>query len=120
MDECLSYVERMKKIEKINLEINIDCFRREKLRKMIREEDFVDVKQKWKYNREQKLLKKIIDNLKEKLIVMGIPVPELGGFEIENGLPNMKRDINLKLVGFLNDDKVRQVYFLFYLFFYFF
>jgi hypothetical protein len=41
-----------------------------------------------------------------------ILVPKDEGYEIENGLPNMKRDINLKLVAFLNDDKIKQVFFI--------
>jgi hypothetical protein len=42
-----------------------------------------------------------------------ISVPENEGYEIDNGLPEMKRDINLKLVFYLLDDdnKVRQVFY---------
>jgi hypothetical protein len=38
-----------------------------------------------------------------------ISVPENEGYEIVNGLPNMKRDINLKLVYYLNENKIKQV-----------
>jgi predicted RNase H-like nuclease (RuvC/YqgF family) len=38
-------------------------------------------------------------------------VGESEGFEIENGLSGMKRDINLKLVEHLDEDKIRQVFF---------
>jgi hypothetical protein len=50
-----------------------------------------------------------------------ICVPEKEGYEIDNGLLEMKRDINLKLVFYLLDDdnKIRQV-FLFVLFFVYF
>jgi hypothetical protein len=48
-----------------------------------------------------------------------ISVPENEGYEIENGLPDMKRDINLKLVYYLNENQIRQVfyYYSFLLFF---
>jgi hypothetical protein len=39
-----------------------------------------------------------------------IVVPKNEGYEIENGLLDMKRDVNLKLVAFLNEDKIRQVF----------
>jgi hypothetical protein len=61
--------------------------------------------------KEQTELKEIINNLKEEVVVMGIPVPENEGYEIMNGLPNMRRDINLKLIFYLFDDnKIRQVF----------
>jgi hypothetical protein len=43
-----------------------------------------------------------------------IEVPENEGYEIENGLPDMMRDINLKLVFYLGDDdnKIKQVFLL--------
>jgi hypothetical protein len=40
-----------------------------------------------------------------------ISVPENEGYEIENGLPDMKRDINLKLVYYLDESKIRQVFY---------
>jgi hypothetical protein len=62
--------------------------------------------------KEKTELEKIINNLKEELIVMGIPVPQNEGYEIMNGLLKMKRDVNLKLVFYLSDDddKIRQVF----------
>jgi hypothetical protein len=40
-------------------------------------------------------------------------VPEKEGYEIDNGLLEMKRDVNLKLVFYLADDedKIRHVFF---------
>jgi hypothetical protein len=45
----------------------------------------------------------------------GILVPKDEGYEIVNGLLDMKRDINLKLVFYLADDenKIKQVFFCF-------
>jgi hypothetical protein len=42
----------------------------------------------------------------------GIPVPDSKDFNITDGLLGMKRDLNLKLVKHLSDDKIRQVFFL--------
>jgi hypothetical protein len=44
-----------------------------------------------------------------------ISVPKKKGYEIEKGLLEMKRDINLKLIFYLADDenKIRQAYFYF-------
>jgi hypothetical protein len=70
-----------------------------------------------KYYKNKTELEKIINNLKEELIVMGIPVPQNEGYEIINGLLDMKRDIKLKLVFYLVDDdnKIRQVFYFYYL-----
>jgi hypothetical protein len=57
-------------------------------------------------------LQNIINNLKEEFIIIGVPVPQNKGYEIVNGLLEMKRDVNLKLIFYLTDDEneIRQVF----------
>jgi hypothetical protein len=55
--------------------------------------------------------------IEEEKINSGILVPE--SYEIENGLPEMKRDINLKLVYYLDENQIREVFFFILFFFYF-
>jgi predicted nuclease with TOPRIM domain len=56
-------------------------------------------------------LEKKVNDLKEEYIQKGIPVPSDGNFEILNGLLGAKRDVNLKLISGLRDEKLRQVFF---------
>jgi predicted nucleic acid-binding Zn-ribbon protein len=137
MEINLSYLERMKEREKIISEINSIQPKVLQISRKISEIELEIESFKMKIKDVEKEIenrkKKIVDHKKEKAefenmirdldekyVKKGIPVPENEGYEILNGIPNMKRDINLKLVGFLNIDKVRQVYCLFYLFYIFF
>jgi predicted nuclease with TOPRIM domain len=103
-------------------------------RRLIAEMDFVKTKVKdWNRKIEEiknkiEILEKELKNiqneksefeteLKELEKTYIIPVPEKEGYEILNGFLGMKRDINLELTEYLDDDKIRQVLFiLFYLF----
>jgi hypothetical protein len=135
MEEKLSYLEKIENKQKIisNILINIlkiiDCDK--KIAKIKSEEEnfememnnFEDI-EKWEIKfgepinnlgKEKAELEKLIYNLKEEVIIMGIPVPNNKGYEIINGLPNMNRDVNLKLVFYLTDDnKIRQVFYYYY------
>jgi uncharacterized coiled-coil DUF342 family protein len=107
--------EKTKEYENISSEINSLISRVLELNKKIK--DIEKVAEEYK-KEETKLINKIKE-LKENRIEIGVPVPRFGGFEILKGLPDMKRDINLKLVFYLGDDdkKIRQVFYLFiYLF----
>jgi DNA repair exonuclease SbcCD ATPase subunit len=137
MEKNLSYLERMKEREKIISEINSLQLQVDETNRKISEieleiksfkikikdlEKEIEIREKKieEHIKEKRKVKNMMKDLDEKYVKKGIPIPENEGYEILNGIPNMKRDINLKLVGFLNDDKVRKVYFLFYLFFIYF
>jgi hypothetical protein len=66
--------------------------------------------EKQKTKREKWELNKLIKELEEKYIKVGIPIPENGNYEIEDGLLGMKRDINLKLGVNLDSEKLRNVF----------
>jgi hypothetical protein len=137
MEEKLSYLEKIENKQKIisNILINIlkinDCDK--KIAEIKSEEEKFEMEinnfedlEIWEIKfaesvnnleKEKTELEKIINNLKEELIIMGIAVPNNEEYEIENGLLDMKRDVNLKLVFYLADDenKIRQVFYLYYL-----
>jgi hypothetical protein len=115
MDESLRNLKNIQKYEKINLEINVERSKVKELKEIVKEGLSVDIKKELEYKKEQTKLEKIINNLEEYLIIIGISVPNNKGYEVLNGLTNMKRDVNLKLVFYLLDDenKIRQVFLLF-------
>jgi predicted nuclease with TOPRIM domain len=134
MEKNLSYLERMKEREKIISEINSIQSKVDETNKNISEIELEIEGFKMKINdlekeieirkkkieeivKEKRDFENMMKNLHEKYVEKGIPVPENEGYEILNGIPEMKRDVNLKLVAFLNNDKVRQVYCLCSLFF---
>jgi septal ring factor EnvC (AmiA/AmiB activator) len=108
----LSFEERMKERKRIISEINTSESKLEKIKKKINDLE----KQLENSKREKTELENKIINLKQEKLKNGIPVPEIGEFEIKNGLPEMKRDINLKLVYYLDENKIREVFFYFILF----
>jgi hypothetical protein len=120
IENNLSYEERLKErsrlISKIDeIQKKVDCC--EKKIKGIKSEiglyknkiKKLEV-EKQKIKREKWDFTKTINELREEYIKVGIAVPENGGYEIENGLSGMKRDINLKLTKFLDDNQIKQVF----------
>jgi predicted DNA binding CopG/RHH family protein len=122
MDKDLSYSERMKERQRIILEIDSvknmikDCDKKAE----IIECEIRSYKQKIKdlekelfeTNKKKSELENEIKEFNSDYIKIGIPVPENSGYEMLNGLPSMKRDINIKLIKFLNDNKIREVFIL--------
>jgi TolA-binding protein len=107
----LKYEEKTKEKEKINSEMKRIQSRLTELKEKIEElngnEDFkenVEEYKKEKSENENRL--KILETEKTK---NGIFVPESEGYEIRNGLLEMKRDINLKLIYYLDENKIKQV-----------
>jgi predicted nucleic acid-binding Zn-ribbon protein len=137
MEKNLSYLERIKERQRIISEINSLQLQVDEINRKISDveleiegfkmkinvlEKEIEIRKKKieQHTKEKRKFENMMKELDEKYVKKGIPVPENEGYEISNGIPNMKRDINLKLVVFLNDDKVRQVYCLFYLFYFIF
>jgi hypothetical protein len=79
--------------------------------KCVQDEDGKDEAEKMKRNNE-------LEDLENKYLKIGIPVPENKGYNIENGLLGMNRDINIKLTIYLKEPAVRQVNILFFNFFF--
>jgi predicted nucleic acid-binding Zn-ribbon protein len=102
----LSYEERMK--ERRNIISKIDEIR-PKLQHL--KEKMENLEKELKVCQKKKLdFEKQISDL-EAIYMKDInPVREIKGYEVENGLPGMKRDINLKLVKHLDEDKIREVF----------
>jgi DNA repair exonuclease SbcCD ATPase subunit len=115
-EKGLSYIERMKERQRIISELNNYNCKLEKLKQRIEDnkQKMEDIKKELeKSNSEKTKLENYIKDLNEELIKNGIPVPEeTGKYEISNGILGMKRDINLKLILYLYNDKIQQVYFL--------
>jgi hypothetical protein len=133
MEESMSYEERVKERRRIISEINGGELEVKDLEKELewKIKEIEDYKTKIKNHgkeikdleKEKTELEKKIETLKEKHLRIGIPVPEKEGYEIENGLLGVKRDINIKTTEYLNDKKIKQVFtflFIFYFYFYFF
>jgi hypothetical protein len=112
MDESLSNVEKMKEYKKINVEISEDYSRIAELKKIMKEAVYIYVEKELVYIKEITELEKVINNLKDELIKIGIPVPEIEGYEIVNGLLEMKRDVNLKLIYYLDKKRIIEVFFI--------
>jgi chromosome segregation ATPase len=108
----LTYEERMKERKRVILEINEAKAELKELNKKISDLET----QLRNLNKEKRNFKEIVFNLEEELIRKGIPVPEEGNYEIENGLLGAKRDLNLKLIRDLKKKDIRQVFILIFSF----
>jgi hypothetical protein len=105
MDEQITYKERMKERNKILTELNILKVKVEEIKNKIKSEK----NELENFYIEKSELENKIKDLEEKFIKVGIPVPEDEEYEIVNGLFGMKRDINLKLIKYLEEENVKQV-----------
>jgi hypothetical protein len=95
MDETLNNMKKMKKRLNIISEIR-----------------FIKTKVKFcNCNAEKTKYEDRIKELKTMYMKLIDVVGECEGYEMENGLLGMKRDINNKLTFFLNDEKIREVLF---------
>jgi TolA-binding protein len=61
---------------------------------------------------EKTTLEKDVDILIQSYLRVGIPVPEEGEYEVDNGLIGMNRDINIKLTKKLEISEIREVFFI--------
>jgi predicted Zn-dependent peptidase len=119
MGNKLSYEERMAGWRKIVTEIQMV---RSKIQEL--DEELENLKKQpektekpSKIKEKSKLIDKL-NRLNQSYIKIGIPVPENGGYEIENGLLGMKQDINIKTTEYLNDEKIKQVFIFISLYFF--
>jgi predicted nucleic acid-binding Zn-ribbon protein len=115
--ENMSYEERMKERKRLisemdSIELKVKDWERKieeiKNKKILEKELENTQSEKSEFERQ-------LRELEKTYIKNGIPVPE-EGYEILNGLFGMKRDINLKLTKYLDNDKIRQVLLFFYFF----
>jgi chromosome segregation ATPase len=123
MEKRLSYEERMKERRRIISEIDAALLKIEDLDRKVNEKknEIENLREKMKtvekeieaFEKEKSDHEKKINNLKEKHMKTGIPAPEgeSEGYEIANGLLGMKRDINIKTTEYLDDEKIKQVFF---------
>jgi seryl-tRNA synthetase len=123
MEELFCYEERIRirkklisKIDNIEQEMEV-CSQKikdnnkeiEELKNKIEnlEENIVKEEEK------KKKFRKLLFEIKGEYVSKGIPVPEDGKYEIENGIVGMKRDINVKLMKNMFDDDLRHVFLFF-------
>jgi hypothetical protein len=120
MENCFTYKDRMNERQRILSQMNIllqklkDCdekinnlhsqYNRKKKRENIE-------KKLQEYDKERLELEYKLTKIRNEYIGGGIPVPRRGGYDIENGLLGMKRDLNLILTGYLEEDEIIQVIF---------
>jgi predicted nuclease with TOPRIM domain len=102
----MNYEERMKERERIISEIDATKQKLQDLKEQISNpENDLDT-----FEKKKSKLEKRFKDLETKYSEDGIPVPEGGEYEIENGLSGMNRDINFKLTEYLDEEQIRQVF----------